>query len=138
MKVTEGEFRQANARMKKGLAEMPRAIGARFDAGRGKVVVDFGDGTEFAFPPSRAQGLSGASPADLADIEVTPSGLGLHWPRLDADLHVPALLQGLFGSKRWMAQSLGRQGGQATSEKKRAAARANGKAGGRPRKPLPV
>ncbi|MER8672015.1 DUF2442 domain-containing protein [Mesorhizobium sp. M1156] len=33
---------------------------------------------------------------------ISPTGLGLHWPQLDADVDVPALLQGVFGSKRWM------------------------------------
>jgi hypothetical protein len=26
---------------------------------------------------------------------------GLHWPKLDADLYIPALMQGVFGSRRW-------------------------------------
>jgi hypothetical protein len=26
----------------------------------------------------------------------------LHWPKLDADLYAPALLQGIFGSRKWM------------------------------------
>ncbi|MBR5949894.1 MAG: DUF2442 domain-containing protein [Actinomycetaceae bacterium] len=51
-----------------------------------------------------AEGLAGAAPGDLAEIEISPAGLGLHWPRLDADLYVPALLQGVFGSQAWMAR----------------------------------
>jgi hypothetical protein len=134
MKVTEAEFEKANARREKRVASAAPAIAAHFDAVRAKIVIDFGGGSEFAFPPSKAQGLEGASVADLSEIEVSPAGLGLHWPRLDADLYIPALLQGIFGTKSWMAQSLGRKGGEAASEKKRAAARANGRAGGRPRK----
>jgi len=41
------------------------------------------------------------------------TGLGLHWPKLDADVYVPALLQGVFGSKQWMAAQLGAVGGKA-------------------------
>jgi hypothetical protein len=134
MKVTEAEFKEANARMAKRLASASRAIAAHFDSARSKIVIDFGDGTEFSFPPTKAQGLEGASAQDLEEIEVSPAGLGLHWPRLDADLYIPALLQGIFGTENWMAQTLGRKGGEAVSEKKRAAARANGRAGGRPRK----
>jgi len=59
-----------------------------------------------------------------------------------ADTHCPeflddlpaALLEGLLGSKRWMASRLGQMGGVSRSPAKRAAARANGKLGGRPRK----
>jgi hypothetical protein len=47
--------------------------------------------------------LAGASPKDLAEVEVTPSGDGLHWEKLDADFSVPALLAGVFGTEAWMA-----------------------------------
>src|SRR5437868_3887052 len=77
---------------------------------------------------------AGATPADLAQIEISPAGLGLHWPRLDADLYVPALLQGALGSKGWMARQLGAAGGRARSKAKVAASRENGRRGGRPRK----
>ena len=49
------------------------------------------------------------------------------------DLGIPELVAGIFGTKSWMAE-LGRKGGQATSSAKSAAARKNGKKGGRPRK----
>jgi hypothetical protein len=70
----------------------------------------------------------------LGDIEVSLSGAGLHFPKLDADLYVPALLEGVLGSRKWMARSMGRTGGASTSAAKTEAARANGKLGGRPRK----
>ena len=60
-------------------------------------------------------------------------GYGLHWEKLDADLSIPALIVGIFGSKAWM-QELARRGGASTSPAKAAAARANGAKGGRPRK----
>jgi hypothetical protein len=56
------------------------------------------------------------------------------FPKLDADLWLPALLEGVFGSRRWMAARLGARGGKAKSKAKARAARANGKLGGRPRK----
>ncbi|HLF83887.1 MAG TPA: DUF2442 domain-containing protein [Blastocatellia bacterium] len=37
-------------------------------------------------------------------MQVTPSGAGLRWPNLDADLSLPNLLAGEFGSKSWMAK----------------------------------
>jgi hypothetical protein len=89
---------------------------------------------QFAFPVKLAEGLAEAAPESLSEIEITPAGLGLHWPRLDVDLYVPALLQGVFGSKRWMAQQLGAEGGRARTDAKAAAARTNGRKGGRPRK----
>jgi hypothetical protein len=80
------------------------------------------------------EGLQDAKPRDLQDIEITPSGFGLHFPRIDADVYLPGLLAGQFGSRRWMAAQLGQRGGSARSAAKATAARANGKLGGRPRK----
>jgi len=58
----------------------------------------------------------------------------LHFPKLDADLYLPSLLEGFLGSRRWMAAQLGKAGGQVRSVAKVAAVRANGKLGGRPKK----
>lgn len=58
----------------------------------------------FMFPAELAQGLAGASPKNLAEVQVTPSGVGLRWPALDADFSLPNLLAGEFGSKGWMAK----------------------------------
>lgn len=66
-------------------------------------------------------------------MEVEGNGYGLHWESLDADLTVPGLLAGIFGSTAWMRE-LGRRGGSAASEAKARAARENGRKGGRPRK----
>jgi hypothetical protein len=122
----------ATIRAKERLKSDPRAIAAHYD--RGQIVIDLSTGYQVSFAAARAQGLAGASSSDLAEIEITPSGYGLHWPKLDADLWLPALLEGLFGSRAWMAARLGAEGGKATSDAKAAAARENGKRGGRPRK----
>jgi hypothetical protein len=62
-----------------------------------------------------------------------PSGLGLHFPKLDADLYLPALLAGVLGSKAWAAAQLGQAGGQARTAAKQEAARRNGRLAGRPK-----
>jgi hypothetical protein len=46
---------------------------------------------------------------------------------------VPALIEGVYGNRRWMSE-LGKKGGSAKTEAKRAASRANGAKGGRPGK----
>ena len=108
----------------------PRAARARYDRTAGHVVVELTNGCVFAFPPRLAQGLDGATDDQLAAVEILGAGHGLHWEALDADLSVPGLLAGLFGTRAFMA----RQAGQATSPAKAAAARRNGTKGGRPRK----
>ena len=71
---------------------------------------------------------------DLGDIQVDGLGFNLHWPALDVDLYVPALIAGIFGTRAWMASELARVAGRAKSPAKTAAARRNGAKGGRPRK----
>lgn len=133
MAVTETEFTQAEARAA-AKRQAGHAITARYDRRTARVVVGLDSGVQIAFPVRLAEGLADASPSDLANIEISPAGLGLHWPKLDADVYVPALLQGVFGSKRWMAAQLGATGGKARTKAKIAAARANGRKGGRPRR----
>lgn len=127
--ITDLAFEAANARARRAMARGPQAVAARYEDGR--IVVDLANGCAFAFPASHAQGLAGAKAADLQRIEITPDGLGLHWPKLDADLYVPAIVNGILGSRQWMAQ-IGRVGGKTSSTAKAAAARANGAKGGRP------
>jgi hypothetical protein len=133
MGITEQELEQAEKRMA-SVREAGHAVSAHYDRRRSRVVVALNTGVEIAFPTGLAEGLAGASHENLADIEISPAGLGLHWPRLDADLYVPALLQGVFGSKTWMARQLGAEGGRARTVAKVAASRRNGSKGGRPKK----
>lgn len=133
--ITEHDVKMAEERMAKRRSASPHAVAAAYDRRIGRVVVQLSSGLELAFPPHLAQGLEGARPADLASIEISPTGLGLHFPRLDADLYLPALVQGVFGSEPWTAARMGMTGGLATSPAKADAARANGRRGGRPRKP---
>jgi hypothetical protein len=138
MSLTDNDVRRAEKRMQVRLKGQPRATSARFDRRGARIVVGLSNGLDLGVPVNLAQGLAGAKASDLADIEISPTGLGLHWPRLDADLYLPTLMEGVFGTRRWMAQRLGRSGGSSTSLAKRKAARANGKLGGRPSKVAPV
>jgi len=114
-------------------SEFPHAVAARYDRHNRKVVVELSSRLTLSFSPEDAQGLENARASELEVIELSPSGFGIHFPRLDADLYIPGLLEGLMGSKRWMAARLGQSGGRSRSRAKKAAARANGRLGGRPR-----
>lgn len=134
MDISDAAIQQAEERMRVRMDSSPRAIAARYDRRVSRIMVSLNNGLELAFPPHLAEGLADAKPTDLAIIEITPTGLGLHWPKLNADLYLPALLEGIFGSPRWMAGLLGKSGGLARTAAKAAAARENGRKGGRPRK----
>jgi len=115
------------------LENEPRAKAARYSPTRRQVIVELTNGCSFIFPVDKAQGLAGASNKDLADVQILGKGFGLHWEKLDADLSIPSLVVGIFGSKAWMRE-LARRGGASTSPAKATAARANGAKGGRPSK----
>jgi hypothetical protein len=134
MAISDKDIKRAEAASRALIEVGPRATAVRYDRRRACIVVSLDNGIEIAFPADRAEGLAGASPSELSDIEISPTGLGLHWPKLDADLYLPALLNGVFGSPKWMAAQMGKLGGASRSHAKVAAARANGRRGGRPPK----
>lgn len=131
--LTREQFEAAEARGKARL-EGPRAQKVHYDAGRNRIIVRLTTGIELGFAPGTVEGLENAVIEDLKAVEVEAFGLGIHFPTIDADLYVPALLEGVLGSKRWIAAQLGAAGGRSRTSVKTAASRENGKLGGRPRK----
>jgi hypothetical protein len=130
VELTEAQIDAALERGRTARQHEPRATTARYDRRSGRVIVELANGCIFAFPPTLAQGLEAATEEQLSQVEILGAGYGLHWEALDADLTIPGLLAGLFGTKAYLAQ----QAGRATSPAKAAAARANGAKGGRPRR----
>lgn len=129
------EIAKAKAAGKQADATKPQAEAVHYDRDNDLIVIQLKNGAIFSFPPKLAQGLEAATPEQLADVWIPPSGSSVHWESLDADFGIPELLAGIFGTKSWMAE-LGRKGGQSTSNAKSTAARENGKKGGRPKKNL--
>lgn len=123
----------ARARAHELKNHMPQATGAVYNPDTGLVCIRLSNGIVIGLPAAQTQGLETAGTKDLSAIRISPSGYGIHFPKLDVDLYLPALMEGIFGTKAWMAER-GRKGGQAATKAKKAAARANGKLGGRPRK----
>ncbi len=132
--LTDEQLRRAEARGQRALETEPRAVKAQYDVTAGRIVIDLANGCAYAFPSDRVLELRGAALDDLVDVEIDGAGFNLHWPKLDVDLYVPALVSGLFGTRGWMAGELARIAGRTKSPTKAAAARANGAKGGRPRK----
>ncbi|MHB8531004.1 MAG: DUF2442 domain-containing protein [Caulobacteraceae bacterium] len=94
--IDAAAFKAAGDRGKRAHAT-PRAVSARFDKRRQRIVVGLDAGVDFAFDPKRAQGLSGANADDLVGVTVEGVGSTLHFPRLDADFTVSRLLEGSSG-----------------------------------------
>jgi hypothetical protein len=132
--ATLSEFEKANRRFAELRTSTPFATAARYDRKAGRVILSLNTNLEIMFSPKNAQGLEHAKPSQLEEIEISPSGFGIYFPKIDADLYVPSLLEGFLGSRKWMAARLGAEGGKSKTVAKASAARANGALGGRPRK----
>lgn len=130
VELTNEQIKAANERGRIIRETQPHASSARYDAKADRVIVELTNGTTFAFPPHLVEGLHDASPAEIAAVKVSGAGFGLYWEALDLDYTVPGLVNGVFGTVKWMAARAGR----GTSAAKATASRANGAKGGRPRK----
>ena len=119
--VTDAELAAAEARGAAMLAAQPRAVAARYEPATRKVMVDLANGCSYVFPADLVQDLNGSDDAKLSKIVVDGAGFNLHWPLLDADLFVPALVAGLFGNRDWMMREMARQAGRAKSPSKASA-----------------
>ena len=130
--ATDAEIESA-LEMAKADPNEPLAQTVEHVLGLNLLIVGLSNGRRLVVPIEDIQGLGKATHPQLQDFELLGRGTGIHFPQLDVDLYVPALIEGVYGNRRWMAQ-LGRKGGAAKSDAKRLAARTNGAKGGRPRR----
>lgn len=130
--TTDGAIDRARLAARELSAE-PRVQAAHYYARLDLIALELREGRRVFVPREDVEGLAGANKRQVAEIEVLGSGTGLHWPALDLDLYVPALLNGVLGSRKWL-QAIGSKGGSAATAAKVQAARTNGALGGRPRK----
>jgi Protein of unknown function (DUF2442) len=76
--------------------------------GTKQLVLMMESGAQHSIPLSNLERLGSAPERSVSRIEISEDGLGLHWPDLDWDLYVPALLTRIYGTKQWMnAQAAG-------------------------------
>ena len=120
------------ARVKGSRHKESLAVDAGYEAGRDAVFIVMDNGIRLEVPRGLLQGLEDATPEQLAQVQVLGSGTAIAWDDPNIGFTVLELCKGIFGSRAWMSE-LGRMGGAMTSERKAAAARANGAQGGRPR-----
>jgi hypothetical protein len=132
--INDPTFEAANRRAAAKKAVYPSVVAVRYDRQVSRIVISLDTGLDLSFSPHHAQGFEAALPDDLDVVEISPSGLGIHFPKIDADIYLPGLIEGFLGARRWTAAQNGKAGGQATTLAKSAAARKNGALGGRPKK----
>lgn len=110
----------------------PAAVAALYDPVRQRVVVEFENGCLFGCPVDLVPGTEGAPPELLARVDIL-GGRKLAWHEINASADIRGLMLKAFRAQAWAGRYLG----ATTSEAKAAAARENGKKGGRPRKVAP-
>jgi hypothetical protein len=132
--TTDEQIDQAIARAAR-LPEEPRAVSIEYRPGLDLFIVRLSNGERLVLQRELLQGLQSGTRRQLANVEITPQGSGLHWPDLDVDVYVPSLRRHVYGTKQWLSR-IGKLGGLATTSAKAEASRINGRSGGRPRKAL--
>ena len=128
--TTDAEIEAALNRAKAHAGD-PLAQGVEHIPALNLLIVTLSNQRRLVLPIEDLQGLENASHEQLQNYELLGHGTGISFPDLDVDLYVPALIEGVYGNRRWMAQ-LGRKGGSSKTEAKWLAAKANGAKGGRP------
>jgi len=122
---TAAAFEKARQR---GEAEMASgATAARYDRRHDKVVLTMRSGAVAVIPRSSIPTLADVERHAVAELELSPMGTSLRFPRLDADFAVQGLIRSAFG-----VNEANRLAGSTKSPARAAASRANGRKGGRP------
>ena len=98
--ASRDNFERANQRAKDLQASIPRALSAQYDQKTSRIVIHLSSKLIVSFSPGDVEGLEDARPSQLNEIEISPSGFGIHFPAVDADIYVPGLLEGSSGNNR--------------------------------------
>src|SRR6516165_9274914 len=87
MGMSEHNFeRQFAAATRRGAARIerePLAVRAKYDRRSRRIVIDLSNRCTLLLPPELAQGLRGASAADLSKVRLLGPGTTISWPALD-------------------------------------------------------
>lgn len=131
--MKEESYLEAIKRESEAAVTEPRASMAEYDPLEDRLNLRLKNGVHLSLPIDLFEEFEGATPEQKADLEITPAGYGLHWDALDIDISVPSIFKQVLGEKVWQGEAI-RAFASLRSEAKAAAARENGKKGGRPRK----
>ena len=73
--------------------ELPAILSLKI--GDDTITAALSDGREISIPIVWFERLATASKEQLLDFQVSPSGYGIHWPKIDEDISVKAFIYGL-------------------------------------------
>ena len=83
MEISEQEFQAATLRGEE-VRRRGYAVRADYDSRQNRLVVDLNTGVTIMVPVHLIEELADATADSLGEIEISPAGTALHWPRLNA------------------------------------------------------
>lgn len=128
----EKQIAQGREEYSEYVRDKPTGTSFHFDPETRTVSIRTTDG-RIDFSANKIRELRKATAEDIQQGYITQAGDAIHWDNLDAHYTIAGLAASIFGTREWMKE-LARKGGQAKSDAKAKASRANGLKGGRPRR----
>ena len=101
--MTDEEIDEAIAAAEKE-ADLPAARTAQYLPETRLLLISLKSGQRLAFPVEDLEDIKGATNEDLSEIELHGPGTALHFTKFGHGVYVPALVEGVFGSEKWMKQ----------------------------------
>lgn len=134
---TDAELQSGKVHGEEERQTKPHATAVRFFPASREFELLLQTGNRLAFPASALHEIAQATDAQLAQARLLPGGDVLVFDELDLDFDVPGLVMDLVAGPAWrktIRATLAREMAASKTPAKAAAARENGKKGGRPRK----
>jgi len=128
---TDDEIAAARTRGKSEAASGASSV--RYDRRRDAIILTMQSGAIATIPRALIPVVAFAEPAAVVELELSPLGTSLRFPRLDADFAVQGLIRRAFD-----VNQANRIAGATKSPARAAASRQNGRKGGRPRTKTPI
>lgn len=100
--TTDEEIDEAIERARRFEKYDRRLVTANYSATTDSLRMTLNDGVTCIIPRALIQGLEGAKESHLKKMQILGNGTGLLWPILDVAHYVPGLLQGVYGTEKWM------------------------------------
>jgi hypothetical protein len=100
--VTDADIDAALGRSREYSKYARKVVTASYSKATDRLRLVLDNGVTCSIPRTLIQGLAGAQEKNLNRIQMLSDGTGLLWPLLDVAHYVPALLQGVYGSEKWM------------------------------------